>query len=322
MSAHKTLANWYNQLGQQLEAGLSLPEAVLLCEGPPLKGRQALHKSLVNGDSIEIAFAKTHKWLPAADRIFISAAAETGRIPQTFLSLAARHVRIAETQSRILLSLIYPIGVIHVAALALPLMSMIDFETGLQWDLALYIQLALSLLIPLWGIIGVLVFMSRIDSPLIPRLLRSIPILRKYKYFQTIADFSESLAVFVETGIPIQSAWAHAVEIASDPRIQKAYNKLLPTFAAGQDPSSRLQESSVFPSDLVALYRSGARSGQLDKTLKHASRQYQEKANNSLKLAAMVYPSLCFAVAAGIVALMVYKLYGGYLDSIMEMIDQ
>lgn len=322
MSSNKQLASWYDQLGNQLESGIPLPEALLLSEGPPLKGRQALHDALLAGASFEEALRQAPKWLPTADRIFLTAASQTGRLPQTLANLSERHSRIAAIKSKIVFSLIYPVGILHLGALTIPLMRLIDFEKGFQWDPAQYFPLTGALLAVLWSVIALLVFLARTSHPISRKLGRSIPLIRAFSRHQAVADFALTLSVFVETGLPIQSAWLGATQIAHDPQITKAYQALKPTFDAGLDPATRLKEYAVFPSELVSYYKSGAESGKLDQSLFKVSEVFQTKANRALTLASMVYPSLCFLLVAGMIAYMVMNLYGGYLEMIYEMIDE
>lgn len=321
MSSHTTLANWYTQIAQQLEAGISLVESLVLSQGPSEKDRIRLSAQLESGATIDETLQNAPKWLPLADRIFISAAAETGRLPQTFLNLAERHTRLNAIKRKVAISLFYPIAVLHIAALALPMMRMIDFETGIEWSLSKHIMMSSAILVPLWCVIGLFYAMSQSKSPLIPRLLRCLPLLRQYSKLQSIADFALSLSAFLETGLPIQSAWQAAVHISRDPALSKAYKQLRPTFDAGEDPGSRMKEIAVFPSELVAFYQAGQRSGQLDQTLLKAGNRYQENAIQALNTAAVTYPVILFVCVAACIIYSIFQIYGGYLSSFSKILE-
>lgn len=314
MPSHKDLSNWYAQLGQHLEAGVLLAEALQLCEGMPAKGRFTMAQRLESGETFSAVMATAPKWLPRADRQFMVAGMETGGLPLTLQNLSARHASIGATQMKLILGLAYPLGVLHVAALLLPLTRMIDYETGVQWNLSQYVLESSMVIAPVWLAILAIFILTRSGSPLLPRLLRLLPILRTYSHAQALADLAYSLGTFIAAGVPVPSAWRLSVKLVNDPRYAKVAAKLEPTFAAGKDPSKELNQFKCLPSDFCAFYRTGADSGKLDSNLLTAGRQYQERANRAMTFAALAYPTLVFAAVAGLVIMTIFKVFGGYLQ--------
>lgn len=314
MISHKQLANWYAQLGQHLEAGVLLAEALRMCEGPPAKGRMIMADRIRKGDPFDEVLREAPKWLPRADRFFLIAAMETGSLPRTLENLSKRHETIGATQLKIVLGLLYPMGVFHIAALLLPIVRMIDYEAGFQWDPTRYTVQLLTLLLPVWAALAFVSYLARSDHPLLPRILRCVPLLKKYSEMQAMADLSYSLGTFIAAGVPAPSAWRLSVKIVNDDRFNKVLEKLEPTFARGHEPANELRQFKCFPPEFSAFYKSGAESGKLDSNLIHCGRQFQEKANTAMTLAALVYPSLIFAVVAGFIIVAIFQFYGSYLD--------
>lgn len=319
MPSHRDLSNWYAQLGQHLEAGVLLAEALRMCEGMPLKGRHAMAERLEQGDTFNAVMASPPKWLPRADRQFLVAGMETGSLPLTLRNLSERHAAIGATQLKIILGMAYPVGVLHIAALLLPITRMIDYESGVQWDLTRYLTEAAMVIVPIWLVIVTVFCLARSDSPLLPRLLRCLPILRAYSQAQALADLSYSLGTFVAAGVPVPSAWRLSAKLVNDTRFKKLAARLEPTFAAGGDPSAELRQHKCLPADFAAFYRTGADSGQLDSNLLKVGRQYQERANRAMTLAALAYPTLAFAAVAVLVIMTIFDVFGGYLE-IFELI--
>ena len=314
MISHKKLANWYAQLGQHLEAGVLLSDALRMCEGPPAKGREKMATRIQNGDTVEDVLRDAPKWLPRADRYFLAAAMETGNLPKTLHNLSDRHDRIGATQMKVILGLLYPLGVFHIAALLLPIVRMIDYKVGFQWDATVYIVQALSLIVPVWGAIGFIYYLAHSDHPLLPKLLRCLPLLKKYSEMQALADLSYSLGTFIAAGVPAPSAWRLSAKIVNDERFHQVLKKLEPVFAQGNEPADALKPFKCFPPEFRAFYKSGAESGKLDSNLIHAGRNFQEKANTSMTVAALVYPSLIFALVAGFIVVTIFQVYGNYLN--------
>lgn len=313
MPSHKQLANWYAQIGQHLEAGVQLAEALRQSDGPSARDREAMALRIQNGDTWEDVLRNAPKWLPRADRYFLVAAMETGTLPRTFLNLADRHERIGATQLKVILGLLYPLGVFHVAALLLPIIQMIDYEVGFKWNLSRYLLQSLSLLVPVWGVLGFIYYLARSDHPLLPRLLRCLPLLKRYSEMQAMADLSYSLGTFIAAGVPAPSAWRLSVKIVKDHRFAKVLQELGPTFDRHEEPADQLRQFKCFPSEFCAFYKTGAESGHLDSNLIKVGRQFQEKANTAMTLASLVYPSLIFAVVAGFIVLTIFQVYGNYL---------
>ena len=316
-ASHKTLANWYLQLTQHMEAGIPLAEAIECSSGPSASGRKQLTQQLNAGETIATVINNAPAWLPQADRIFIIAAADSGRLPQTFFNLHSRHKRIANIQRNVILSTLYPLGVFHFAAVVLVFMQNLDYEAGLSnLDPARMMLQVLALLVPLWALIGLIVAMSKIESPLLPRLIRCVPLLRKYSKTQAVADLANSLGTFVETGLPIQRAWRYATDITNAAEFKRAYRSLQPIFDAGDDPGPRLARLNGFPPDFCAYYQTGAQTGKLDESLKTIGEHYQGKANRALAIAAITYPSILFGLVVCMCAYTIISFYTGYFEMI------
>ncbi len=314
MASHKTLSNWYLQLAEHLEAGTRLAQALSVCSGPSQKDRLRMAALIEDGLNITEVMQRAPAWLPTSDRTFICTAMETGRLPQTLHNLSERHQRIGKTKHKVILGLLYPMGVYHFAALLLPLVQMIDFENGFNWQPQEYLLKSSLLIGPLWALIALILFLVKTHHPLLPRILRCVPLLRRYSQSQALADFAYALGTFIDAGVPIQQAWAGSANIAHDPGLNQAYKAMRSTFDAGEDPTTQLHRFKVFPADFIAFYATGSESGKLDAMMLKTGKQYQAQANNAMTTASVVYPSIFFLCVAVFIATAVFQVYGGYLD--------
>jgi type II secretory pathway component PulF len=321
MVSHKTLSNWYIQLAEHLASGSPLAETLRLAEGPSRKDRLRMADSIEAGTSIADVMATAPAWLPRADRVFICAAMETGRLPQTLKSLSDRHELIGSTQFKAILGLIYPLGVYHLAALILPIVNMIDFEVGFEWDARQHLLLSTALILPIWALTAFITLLVKTDNPLLPRILRCIPLLRRYSKSQALADFSFALGTFVEAGVPMHTAWLGSIRIAHDPALTKVYHALQPVFESGHNPAANLKEHKVFPPKFIAFYKTGTESGQLDQTLLKAGRIFQTQANQAMSFASMLYPTILFACVAGFIIYNIFKIFGDYVNVLTKMME-
>ncbi|TVP79868.1 MAG: hypothetical protein EA353_05210 [Puniceicoccaceae bacterium] len=314
MPSHKALSNWYAQLGQHLEAGMPLPETLRVCQGVSEQDRSRMADQLEQGRPFREVMSHAPKWLPRADRQFLLAGAETGALPQTLQNLSDRHATIGATQLKLAIGLAYPLFVIHIGALLLPVVGMIDLEDGLDWSPIAWLVGSLRLLLPLWLGLALLGYLAQTRHPALDYLLRWIPILRSYSRSQSLADLAYALGTFIAAGIPVPSAWRLAIKLTPDTRFNQALDRLEPCFAQGRDPSSILAELKCFPGDFVAFYKSGVESSKLDANLLSLGKRYQERANHAMTLAAVIYPTVIFLVLAAMIVISVLRMYGSYLD--------
>ena len=265
------------------------------------------------GGSSDDALRTAESWLPLPDLLALSAAADAGRMPRTLHHLSERHAQLGAAKLRVIFACLYPLGVLHLGLLLLPVMRMIDWEKGFQWSTPAYLRgLALGLL-PLWGAAALIWILARRGSPLLGRAASLLPLLRAHVRAQAIADLSFALAKFLEAGVPIGQAWAAAELTTRSPRLKAAAEAMTTVVAARAAPGEKLDAWPCFPADFVALYRTGEQTGQLEANLHRLATQYQDTANRALTLVTLVYPSLLFLVVAAAVVYHAVMIYGGYL---------
>ena len=165
--SHRRLSSWYHQLAQQLEAGLPFADAVRSAGGTglPDAGLEAVAGTVEAGGTIAAAWKAAERWLPLADRLVLSAAAESGRMPAVLTSLAQRHQQLGAAKLRAALACMYPLVLLHVGLIVLPLTGMIDWEKGFAWNPGAYARTLVLTLLPLWTILVVLAILIRRQHP-------------------------------------------------------------------------------------------------------------------------------------------------------------
>src|SRR4051812_37621817 len=146
------------------------------------------------GGSVDDALRSAEAWLPLADVLALSAAAGAGRMPHTLHNLSARHAQIGSAKLRTIFACIYPLLVLHVGLLLLPVVRMIDWEKGFLWNGAAYVRGLAFGLLPLWVVIITLAIMARRQSPVLGWIARRLPALGGYVRAQALADLSFTLA--------------------------------------------------------------------------------------------------------------------------------
>ncbi len=319
--SHRRLSSWYHQLAQQLEAGLPFADAVRSAGGTglPDAGLEAVAGTVEAGGTIAAAWKAAERWLPLADRLVLSAAAESGRMPAVLTSLAQRHQQLGAAKLRAALACMYPLVLLHVGLIVLPLTGMIDWEKGFAWNPGAYARTLVLTLLPLWTILVVLAILIRRQHPALTRLARMLPFIGNYFHAQGLADFAFALESFLAAGVRIDRAWALTGSIANDPTLKRAAAAMHEAMTRGERPGPRLAAWPCFPPDFVALYSTGEASGQLEQNLLRLASQQQDRAKRALTVSTLVYPSLGLAAVAAVVVVHVVRFYAGYLKMIEQL---
>lgn len=301
-----------------------LTEALRLSKGTgPRDAELERMASIIEaGGSVKEAFASLSRRLPVSDRLVIVSAAAAGRLPLTLHALSERHAQLGAAKLRAALACIYPLGILHIGLLLLPLAKMIDWEKGFMWNPIEYATGVALSLIPLWTILSAGALLLREDSAFIESIVSGMPIIGRYRRMQARSDFAFTLANSLEAGVEIGQAWKMAARASCSPGLRKAGLAVVEIIKKGTPPGRLLEKWRVFSSEFVALYRTGETSGQLEKNLLRISALDQEQALRSLKLATIVFPGILFLIVAGGVAYFVITIYGGYLKMLSDLAGQ
>lgn len=318
---HQKLASFYHQLAQQLTSGLTLAQALHAPSAAPAGDTTHLAALAESGASITEIVTAAGPWLPPADRPFLVAAANSGRLPRVLTNLADRHTQIAQTHRRVVMACLYPVGVFHFAAAIFPFLRLINFEVGLRWSLASYLGGLCAILLPVWGGAILLWTLVRRENPLALASLNLLPAIGGYRKNQALADFAFALGNLLDAGAPIGQAWIDAGEISRSPRIRAAAETIHSHIERGEAPGPHLALTRVFPQEFVARYQTGEKTGNLDHTLLGLAADHQATANQRLTAASMLYPGLLFGAVAVMVGYVVISFAMQYYGTINKLMD-
>jgi general secretion pathway protein F/type IV pilus assembly protein PilC len=318
---NKQLSEWYLLLSQQLDAGITLSQAIQLTDTISGQNRADLVTHLDEGMDPAEVFERYAPWMPPTDRKLIAAANASGKLPEVLTNLSIRRTAMHENIQRAISSCIYPIVVVHMAALVTPIFTLIDFTThtgSLTFHPDRYLASVSTALGITWALIIAAGAMLKQNNP---RALSLFPIIRHYSVLQSIADFSSLLSSFLKAGVTVDIAWMEAGTVSRDKALADYADKIALEAREGTPPSKMLNpKASPLPPEFISLYVSGEQTGQLDKNLDLLARLFQEKANLKLKQASEWYPIMIFLCVAVYVGFGLVRFYTQYLDLLMSII--
>lgn len=319
--SHRKLANWYYQLSQALTAGFSLAEALQSSEGLPPATRHAMIKALEDGKGMDGILQEASSCLPASDIRFLSAGASTGHLAEICARLATRHQEMGDALAKGILALLYPLLILHLLLFLLPVIGMIDWEKGFEWNSTSYLCQVASGIAPLWFFLLAAVFLVRRRSPIITTLMRWLPGLRQYQRHQSLADLTESLAIFLETGFPTGRSWQTAGTLIDWPPYKRLAQRMATAAEQGLAPGKLLATDSSIPADFRNLYVSGEQSGQLVPMLFHVSDRARKTAQRALLFSTILYPTLILGILCITVVVQIFSVFRGYTQFLENLLQ-
>lgn len=323
---HARRADLYHQLGQLTAAGIGIIEALeIQRRSPPLpsfrKPLEAILTQLAAGASFGEALQSARPWLTTFDIALLDTGDRSGRLPATFQLLAAHYTSRAALLRQSLSSLAYPAFLFHFAILLGPLPDLI-----VKGDFVAYFAKTLTILLPLYVVIGLAVFAMQgrhgeTWRALMENVLHRVPIVGAARRSLALARLSSALEALVSSGVTIIEAWQLAAAASGSPALRHAVASWQPRLEAGITPADALGTTHEFPELFTGMYRTGEYTGKLDDTLRRLHALYLDEGERKLKALAEWLPKIAYLLVAGMIAWRVVSFYTDYFNKIGKAAD-
>ncbi len=316
-------AQFYHQLAQLTSAGIGVIAALeQIQRHPPARSfREPLRHfldELTAGRTLSESL-QHGGWLPAFDTALIEAGERSGRLDGSFRLLADYYNDRARVIKLVIVQLIYPVGLIHLAAIVFLIVvpfAASQFNASLTW---LFVKAAL-VLAPLYGVVTLMIFAlqsrhgenwrARFES-----LLRPVPLLGTARRCLALSRLAAALEALISAGVNVVEAWNLAALASGSPAFRRAVAAWKPSLDAGQTPAELVRDCPLFPETFANLYASGEVSGKLDETLRRLYAYYQEEGTLKLNAFATWVPRLIYFLIVLVIAFFIISffqhLYGG-----------
>jgi type II secretory pathway component PulF len=321
-------AELYHQLAQLTSAGIGvLPALEQIKRNPPGRSFREPLGNLLNhlnqGLTFSESLQKLGSWLPEFDIALIEAGERSGRLDASFRLLAEYYTDRARLAKQVISQLIYPVGLIHFAALVFLIVlpyAKSQFNASIIF---LFVKTTL-ILSPLYLITFFLIYATQSKHgekwrALIESLVRPIPILGTARRFLALARLAAALEALINAGVNIIEAWDLAAASSGSPALRRAVESWKPEVVAGRTPAEVLREHREFPEMFANPYASGEVSGKLDETLKRLYAHYQEEGTRKLHAFAQWLPRLIYFIVVLIIAYKIVTFYTGYFQQVNDM---
>jgi type IV pilus assembly protein PilC len=321
-------AEFYHQLSQLTSAGIGLMRALEQIQRnlPSRSFHEPIQELLANlnqGLTFTDSLRKLGAWVPEFDIALIDAGERSGRLDACFRLLSDYYNDRSRIAKQVISQLIYPIGLIHFAALVFLIIlpfAHSQFRDSLIW---LFIRAALALA-PLYLITALIIhatqsrhgerWRARIET-----ILHPIPVLGTARRFLSLARLAAALEALINAGVNIVEAWNLAAAASGSPALRRAVENWQPQVEAGRTPAEVLNECPQFPETFANLYTGGEVSGKLDDSLKRLYQYYSEEGTRKLYAFAQWMPRLIYLLVVVVIAYKVVTFWQGYFQQINKL---
>jgi type IV pilus assembly protein PilC len=181
-------------------------------------------------------------------------------------------------------------------ALPLPtrmLIAMSDFVSSYWWAIA---AVALGLFA-----LAVRTFATEAGKNSFDKALLRIPLLRGVIGRAALARFARTFGTLLASGVPILAALEVARGACGNREFSAKLAECIPPIREGSDLATPLEQTRLFPPEVIEMVSVGQESGALDKVLERVGDRADEEVDHALKVLISVLEPLLVVAVAGVV---------------------
>jgi type II secretory pathway component PulF len=321
-----------SNLATMLTAGISILETVdsILedAKGNQKKILETLRADLIQGEQLHTSFSKFPNAFNKVMVNIIKASEEAGTLDVTLRDLRDNIRKEAEFADRVKGALIYPVVIMIVFAgvllmilvFVIPKISSVFLRLNMKLPLPTRIlifvsNLLLTQTIPVIFIMMTLVFgfifLYRRNKKLLVNLLFSIPLLKELAKEIDLTNFTRSLYLLLNAGIPIMAALDLTMDIVTKKEVANAIAHCKELVLSGKRLSEGFKDAKqIFPSIMIKITEAGEKSGSLDRSMQDVSEYLDYQVSKTLHTTTTLMEPLILVVVGILV--------GGMMMSILS----
>ena len=285
-------------------------------------------KQLNDGRSFSSAAACHPKIFNAMFCGLIKVAEESGRLPQTLRQLATYMERVDKLQRRVRAMSTYPAfigGFFILVCFAMTRFILPKFTSmfsDLDSELPKLSQMVFSanafLLENSWYILGITVaivaatvFYLRTAAGIAmkDRAVLAMPLFGKSIRKYVLARLCRSLAIMVQSGVPISSALEICAYASGNCSIQSAVMGARQKIMTGGRIAPSFETTGIFPGLIIRMLSVGEESGQLPEVLENVADLYDDQVEVSIMSSMALFEPLVICVFGAFILLVVMAIY-------------
>ena len=291
-----------------IQSGLPLEDALRMTieQAETEKQRRMLQSwrsEIVEGRSFSEALRRSPYKIPESIIAGISVGEESGHLHEVLMRLAEDIETSAENRKTISRAMIYPATLISTSIIVVAIMMVwvvpkitaifassnreLPLVTRIVINVSEFTQsYGLFVLIAVFGLFAL--FVQAMKDPERKErwhaFMLSMPGMGRWIRMANIADWSRSLGVLLNNGVPALAALKISSSVVSNLHLRRKMEGVTEAMRQGSSMQKALQDSSVGSGFLVHMVGSGEASSELDKMLLRVSEYYSLRLNNAVEV--------------------------------------
>ncbi len=283
-------------------------------------------KNIKDGVSFSGCLSRYPQYFPQLYVNIIHTGEATGKLKEALVQLLDYLRRLEDLKMKVKQALAYPIfmtlvgiGTIFVMlTFVLPRLAGMfdDFQAQLPLPTLILLNIS-NFLKNYWyyliAFFAVLFFVLKIKisakDSMVNRLKYHIPIAKNIIYKQSVANFSASLSLLLQSGVNLLSALTDAGPIIGNPVYISQLEQVRKDISQGIPFSDALAKFKIFPDFFVQMIRVGEEGGRLESVLADIAASYEKEIEADLKiLSSLIEPAIILILGLIIGAMVIAML--------------
>ena len=280
----------------------------------------ALRDEILRGTSLSDALKRHPKIFSNLYVNMIRAGEASGAIDEVLKRLVEHYEKIQDLKEKVTAALVYP-SIVMVMGIATLVFSMVSIVPKFK---SIFEQSGQSLPLPTKILIGMSAFMTKYGLVLLAVIaiggvfayraiqtekgkfwwhgaLLKMPLVRGIVACSIYANFSRTLGVLLNNGVPVLQALKIVGQTVGNTVIEKELNTARERVTDGTSISGPLASGKVFPEMMTDMLAIGEQTGDMTGALSHIARRYENELDRNVKIfTSALEPILIVFVAVGV----------------------
>jgi type II secretory pathway component PulF len=307
------LPELYRQLATLAAGGVPLVQGMAKLESIAPRPLRAVCRRLTPHLQSGCSFAEAAEREPGLfaeyDRRLIAAGEQGGSLDRVLRLMADEHEAARKLQRRLEMALLYPLLLLHAAAL---LPAMVAY---VQEGFPSAVLTASLVLVPTYLLLTLafLAIMARSQkgpaSIAADSLLLGIPFLGSYLKHLAVSRTCFALSVLLDAGCRNEEATARAAETCGSPLLRQRMEQQLDWIATGsRSPVEALIATDLADTAASAILAAGETAGRHQESLEYAATACREAAASAALRLSIVLPALAYIAAVLLIVFQIFRM--------------
>ncbi len=334
----KTLAHTCRSLSTMLESGIAVRQTFKFAANKTSDGRcraamQEIAIRIAAGDEISKAMRDQAGTFPDLMIDMIEMSETTGALPEVLSHLAHHYENNLQMRRQFVSQIAWPmfqlVAAVLVIALLIVVIGMIGGDEkgpnlrGLVFGLTgvsgavIWLTCTFGGALLTWMSYQVAVRMFPAKEILDSIWLR-VPVLGTCMRSFAIARFSWAYFLTAQTGMPVDRSLTASLKATNNGAFQNAGPELIGRIHEGEDFSTALAATQLFPEDYIHMVSVAETSGTVPEALNRLSPQFEDQARRSLKALTATFSGLVWGSVALFILFFIFRFFNWYVGMIND----